>query len=968
MRMRIWCEMVFAVCAMTLAAGEERLSKVPLEKRERQFARTLFFPRAHLKYNLATNCFRQRQPGDWIDRPLFGDHYDMPKEELPFGGRQAFLDGVEICRDYGFDGYAALVITVSDSYISRMERMFEWLPAESQFLILPELTIFKNIFDDPALAQAVSGRKPDQEVLFDRIFKAAMFSPHAVRHNGKLVISSYMGDSLAPEDWRGILDYWRRHYGDTFLFVPEIRMPLYNKRVPFTTKGGLTLAEIDEMKAALRSYLEVCDGVHFAACNHLATAPDNRYYTLEFFRDMVVPVMVSVLNEPAYRGKLLGLGVAKGYINHRSNSNILEEGTKILRGTYEAAMAANPDYVILVEWNEMNENTNIEPTVCEGLTNQHIFRNYAGLPNANRAGEPTPNLIVSIPWARSYGETLHLELLHLPEKDFSQAFTATLSLRNEAGQSVWHASREFPGGVRKAEQFTIPSETLAPAAFLHPVLNLRYADGQSRVIDDGLGCIRLHGGPNIVCKDVKTPIRDLPHLTKCVATLTQEGSLTMARVNVQAREKLRFVELVRNHYTVWSASADIPGDTLKIRLSFNGWSSLNERVPFIRLRVENGRIAEVDDFLRHWSGIRYQREGEDTLLLPAPQVNYGTMRGIAFTVTPTGAAESCAIRMELGKNHSYRFAVADLEGAGQNITDLGCASEFRLARAREVMDEPSALDCTEVDKVAVLGPSSPGDLWELRVVTMEGGVYHSRALPMPAFAESPLCDETVESESAGMPVAISVRQAVWPTLEYRFRKSVNGWLTVTAPGCDDQFAILGGGCSVAYPFQNPARHPHPEIGGRPQWRSEKNVDYLHFDGKNDYIIFPAAAVPFRSFRISFRLRPEVEGTQFLMAQQGKSGGTIAQVLLDKGGQKVILRDRASKGYKFTSAPDLRFREWNDVELACHAGRFRIAINGKTSVDEALGKFEGLRANPLVFGGWDKKTPYFQGDLSSFLIR
>ncbi|NMA46916.1 MAG: hypothetical protein GX945_10185, partial [Lentisphaerae bacterium] len=415
--------LLLAMLTMTDLHATDRITSLPLETRERQFSKTLFFPRAHLKYNLATNCFRQRQPDDWFDRPLFGDHYDMPKNEVSFGGRQAYLDGVKICQDYGMDGFAALIITVSNSYISRMEKMFEWLPENSSFKILPELTIFKDVFGDPVLAQVLSGKLPDSAGIFDRIFKTALASPHAVRHQGKIVISSYMGDSLPPEDWQKLLAGWRQSYGDSFLFVPEVRMPLYYKCVPYSTKGGLTQAEIEEMKAALRSYLDVCDGVHFAACNHLAISPNNRYGNVEFFRNIIVPVMVSVLNEPAYRGKLLGLGIAKGYINHQANSNILEEGTKLLRGTLEAALAANPDYIILVEWNELNENTNLEPTVCEGLTNKHLFRNYLGLPNVSRTAEPTPNLVLSIPWARAYGEKLHLELLNLPEEDFPEAYS-----------------------------------------------------------------------------------------------------------------------------------------------------------------------------------------------------------------------------------------------------------------------------------------------------------------------------------------------------------------------------------------------------------------------------------------------------------------------------------------------------------------------------------------------------------------
>ncbi|MGI5925317.1 MAG: LamG-like jellyroll fold domain-containing protein, partial [Lentisphaeria bacterium] len=274
----------------------------------------------------------------------------------------------------------------------------------------------------------------------------------------------------------------------------------------------------------------------------------------------------------------------------------------------------------------------------------------------------------------------------------------------------------------------------------------------------------------------------------------------------------------------------------------------------------------------------------------------------------------------------------------------------------------------DVNMTALLGASSPGDLWELRVVTMDGGVFRSSAILHPDFAASPIVTESVPSETTGKPVQIPLRQAVHPDLQYVFRKSGNGWLKVAAPGCEDQYAILGGGCSVAMPFRDSARHPQPKVGGRPQWRSENGQDYLHFDGQNDYLIFPAAAIPYRRFRLSFRLRPESANTQFLMRQQGKSTGTIEQVLITQGCLQITLRDRASNAHRFTTRPGLRINAWNDVEIALEDGRLQVTINGELSTDAPLEHFEGRRANPLVFGGYDKNTAFFQGDLGAFRIR
>ena len=105
-----------------------------------------------------------------------------------------------------------------------------------------------------------------------------------------------------------------------------------------------------------------------------------------------------------------------------------------------------------------------------------------------------------------------------------------------------------------------------------------------------------------------------------------------------------------------------------------------------------------------------------------------------------------------------------------------------------------------------------------------------------------------------------------------------------------------------------------------------------------------------------------------MKQQGKNVGTIDRVLITQGRLQITLRDRASNAHRFTTRHELRTNAWNDVEIALEDGRLQVTINGELSTDAPLEHFEGRRANPLVFGGYDKNTAFFQGDLGAFRIR
>jgi hypothetical protein len=67
-----------------------------------------------------------------------------------------------------------------------------------------------------------------------------------------------------------------------------------------------------------------------------------------FIKDILIPTIISVLNEPKYRSKYLGLSAAKGYFYvRRAASGQNEGGTLTLRQSLATTLAVQPDFIIM---------------------------------------------------------------------------------------------------------------------------------------------------------------------------------------------------------------------------------------------------------------------------------------------------------------------------------------------------------------------------------------------------------------------------------------------------------------------------------------------------------------------------------------------------------------------------------------------------------------------------------------------
>src|SRR5690606_28509333 len=118
------------------------------------------------------------------------------------------------------------------------------------------------------------------------------------RVDGRVLITSYSADRLSPEQWKALLDELHARHGDTFVFVPAIARGWSQLAQEFHSEAGVSRATPEQVKAGLRSYLDVSDGIYFASASMVKK---EQRFDARFYEECLIPTMRSVLAEPAYR-------------------------------------------------------------------------------------------------------------------------------------------------------------------------------------------------------------------------------------------------------------------------------------------------------------------------------------------------------------------------------------------------------------------------------------------------------------------------------------------------------------------------------------------------------------------------------------------------------------------------------------------------------------------------------------------
>ena len=162
--------------------------------------------------------------------------------------------------------------------------------------------------------------------------------------------------------------------------------------------------------------------------------------------------------------KIFSANFKCGYTNAGGSQTLNRDGTKTLRRNLETFLKFKPDVLIGSEWDELNEDTSLGPTVVRPMSSSRITRYYSAISKGkNPSPMPgddlsIPNMIISQRRELYYGSEFELELLNVPDGEKSKKYTVKVKLLDENGKTVY-ASDTLPFDSGKMMDHTIRLNT-----------------------------------------------------------------------------------------------------------------------------------------------------------------------------------------------------------------------------------------------------------------------------------------------------------------------------------------------------------------------------------------------------------------------------------------------------------------------------------------------------------------------------
>lgn len=959
---------------------------LPRSERKRLVPRTLVFSRTQSQYSLSFNYLHSYRPEwYWIDRPLFFDR------SLAAVGRYnseifapAFSRVIQSARPYELDGFSHLVTVPSQkrNYLQALA-VSEKQP-NGAFPILIELA---------GNGSSVSDIVASTSELIDK----ALASPAAQRIDGKLLITSYGLDADSPKTWAQAVAILRQKYPDQFLLVASISRGWWKPYIN-GQDGSYRPEDLDEMKAKLREWLDACDGIMHVGVGHDTDPADQNRLDQKFY-EFIVALCTSVLNEPAYQQKYFGLSAAIGYFNPVTGSRSNEDGTRYLRHSLRIAIGGHPDFIILPEWDEVNECTSIQPTVYNSLSTQriirHTMRELKGQPSAPNPGDDTtiPNLVVSYRQFLMLGEALEVEVLGIPDGalEVHGDYGIQLSLKDANHQVVKVLPKITLTSSEMAEKrLTIATEELAKHPLLMPSLEVTMPDGRTQTFEEGLACIRLYPTMNWNYKWVKTSLRDLlrPLASSFVLEPNANSSLQV-RGSVTSDEKIVSVEVVGDGLELFAVDPqktyELGPDEALILMQETSPDNLGDFNG--RYEVRGGHIRQMNSQYAYWAARTPGQTAPRLTCSPLGQIMVINQKGSAVIHVENDLFKTTIPVATVLKEGSY----SEVHGRGATLT---------LQAFHGVPEMPLPLQSKEVSFRADIKSIRPETAFQMRVITESGKIYRSwPILPgespkksteasmlgrlqsrmaewfgTPSRLKSPKNPEgyvalPVYSETKREPVTVQVAPSRIPSLHATPARTSGAEIHTSS---DPYFNGLAGGVPPwSYVIQKTGSYPKDALQSAPTRVMEDGFDCWSFDGKGNFLYFPPETLPRGAFSISFTFKPLSRAPQVLLANNGYVNGAFRLNIVDgvvSGTYTDLLRRKEPYLRTMPLEPEIvvPIGQWSTVEVSYDLKQIIFKVNGKAGKPIPLST-KGLIYSPLLFGGYGPNG-FFHGFLKDLNIR
>ena len=578
--------------------------------------------------------------------------------------------------------------------------------------------------------------------------------------------------------------------------------------------------------------LKFVDGILFAGQNHIIEPPHTNRFYYKFYHDIFIPLLNEVMNQPQNRKKLLGLGISKGYANHIAGSLQSEDGTAALRSIIEYASKINPDYIVLVEWNEIKERTNLEPTIADGRSSMRILRYYfnklKGIKNEPLPGDNinTPNIILTYRPQLAPGEKLEFELLNIPDTANTKNayYKVKLELENLSGKIV----KSFPYRKIKADDIaetlftTYADSKLAPQYILLPKLTVITPDGKTKVYDNGFPYINISAVELRDEKYYKIPLRDLADMQRCQFSAELKGNTAQITASIKDSDKIAFAELLRNRRPVFSAVEDpdykIDNNKSLIKISWNAWKEAHKDFPSITITTTGGKIHKVKASNRGWGrDFSPKLINDNKVTVKLRKLTHGARRGVYLIVDKTaekmtissGKFSKTISLKQLQKNGFYRV----LPGNGFNLM---------IEDFHRIADLPPHLNKSAYTFKKIIQDISARDIISMRYITKNGRIYRTKPQVFSDISKTITINVWNDKTKKTDRIKVS-SEAVKPII-YKFDPSYGAMLS--APGFDSRYyAQLGGSTNYGDPFFNRDNFPRGQLSLQPEWAKDSQGKY-----------------------------------------------------------------------------------------------------------------------------------------------
>lgn len=972
-------KLLVTIIALSCASGivtnakEVKLISLPKVNRTPVLKKPLIFPRIRTYQNLFKNSYQNFYEQKWIDRPLFHDS-SLDSNDVSNRTFQNYKTHLDLATSYGVDGLSMLYHT--PIHFARFNKL-----VNTADLCFPNN---KNKILISVIGHILREGPEKAADVFTPVLKRMLLSPSAARINGKVLVASYRTDYINPKDLAKFLKILRERCGDSFYFISTIasirgkKLTNYVRfRIAFDNNNGkLPEDEVEAAKEYLRAYLRVSDGILMNGSNHIDSR--GNFFHKKFYNEFVARLFAGVLAEPENKGKILGLSASVGYVNNIAGGTQREDGTRALRESLEIAYGAKADFIIMPEWNEINENTCIEPTVNRSFSNKRIIRYYVQK-NKGRLtpipGDNTkiPNLIVSVRAIIKTGDQYFVELLNVPDSKTIKKYWVQCTLKDGQGKIIKYFPKQvFYYGKLTEHRFSIPSEKLTKYRAIRPELTITDYAGKKILYKDGLPFtkIRTTWNDNLVC--LKQPLRDIAKLKDFSVKFTPSTKNKTATFKVKAvagTDKIRHLEIIEDDTVVYSYDQSkkyaLNDNEILLHMYYN---SNHEVKPFpINISVTNGKIRRFTDRLR--IGSKRENNWKVSSKVSMRWKSNCHRRGGIFIITNKDKAV-LNIKSSVSDEH---IKVSELEKLGSIAWNYDKTIFMYIETENRALDIAPPARSKSTAFTTTIRELNKGAVYRVRLITMGGKTYTKGPFVFPEKSTGEAKIRVI-SETTGKPVICKIDKSRCPVLQYEINPK-HGALLKTNQG-NRWEGTLGSGSAYGGAFQSMKNYPKKGSYAAPKWVKDGNNYVLKFDGKGNYLHFPTGVLPAKTnFTLEFEIKPFSLKNQCLIKSHSNFVGTLDIDIVDK---KIVCtyRGKLRKGeppyfktIKFSSPVTIQANKWAKIKLSYDLKNFYLSVNNSKPLIKPCSRVSWKMFCPMAFGGWGTNSKlYFDGLLKSISVK